>query len=171
MDQKRLNYSVRKLKPKDIPRYLALTKINDRESDFLGSSPEDPRISPMQLMNSISTGRMVIFVIELNGQLVGQLGMYWRRSRNKKLGHCMNLGLAVMKDYWGYGMGTSLMQACEDWAKMNQIVRLELEVVCQNEPAVALYKKCGYDIEGTKRKSMYIDGEYFDEYLMAKILI
>ena len=171
MDKKRLNYSVRQLKPKDIPRYLALTKINDKESNFLGSSPEDRRIPPMQLLQSISSGRMVIFVVEMAGQLVGQLGMYWRRTRNKKLGHCMNLGLAVMKDYWGNGMGTALMNACEDWARMNQIVRLELEVVCKNESAVALYKKCGYDIEGTKRKSMMIEDEYVDEYLMAKILI
>lgn len=53
----------------------------------------------------------------------------------------------------------------------NRIVRLELTVLCTNKIALNLYKKSGFEIEGTKRKSMYIDGEYVDEYYMSKIII
>jgi RimJ/RimL family protein N-acetyltransferase len=37
-----------------------------------------------------------------------------------------------------------------------------------NERAIALYKKMGFEIEGTKKRSMRIDGQYVDEYYMAK---
>lgn len=35
--------------------------------------------------------------------------------------------------------------------------------------AVKLYQKCGFQIEGTREKSMKVDGEFIDEYYMAKI--
>jgi RimJ/RimL family protein N-acetyltransferase len=43
-------------------------------------------------------------------------------------------------------------------------------VAIRNEPGIALYKKMGFNIEGIKRESLYIDGKYIDEYFLAKIL-
>lgn len=51
----------------------------------------------------------------------------------------------------------------------NGIVRLELSVMTHNQAALALYIKNGFEIEGTKRKSLIIDGEWVDEYYMSKI--
>jgi Acetyltransferases, including N-acetylases of ribosomal proteins len=48
------------------------------------------------------------------------------------------------------------------------LTRLELTVMVHNERAIALYKKMGFEIEGTKKRSMRIDGQYVDEYYMAK---
>jgi RimJ/RimL family protein N-acetyltransferase len=42
--------------------------------------------------------------------------------------------------------------------------------MAHNERGIALYKKCGFEIEGMKKKSLYIDGEWIDEYYMGKIL-
>ncbi|KGX92275.1 hypothetical protein N781_17515 [Pontibacillus halophilus JSM 076056 = DSM 19796] len=50
------------------------------------------------------------------------------------------------------------------------ITRLELHVVTANEPAIKLYNQRGFEIEGTIRNSLYIDGHYYDEYIMAKQL-
>jgi len=44
-----------------------------------------------------------------------------------------------------------------------------LTVVCENDIAKHLYEKNGFEIEGIKKKSMYIDKKYVDEYYMAKI--
>ncbi|WP_353611594.1 GNAT family N-acetyltransferase [Bacillus sp. FJAT-25509] len=58
----------------------------------------------------------------------------------------------------------------EEWAIKHSISRLELTVVKQNEAGVGLYKKMGYEIEGTKRNSLIINSNSFDEYYMAKLL-
>lgn len=68
------------------------------------------------------------------------------------------------------GLGTSLFQQLEKWAINQNIVRLELTVVTQNEAGIGLYKKSGFEIEGTKRKSLLIDGKCFDEYYMSKLI-
>ena len=50
------------------------------------------------------------------------------------------------------------------------MTRLELTVFCENTPAVRLYRKMGFEIEGIRRNSMKLDGVYKDEYAMAKML-
>jgi RimJ/RimL family protein N-acetyltransferase len=75
-----------------------------------------------------------------------------------------------MKDFWGKGIGNQLMNAIEEWAAENNIVRIELEVMAHNERGIALYKKRGFELEGLKKKSVCVNGEYKDEYMMAKII-
>lgn len=38
------------------------------------------------------------------------------------------------------------------------------------EPGIALYKKQGFEIEGTRKHAYIINGQYVDEYYMGKIL-
>ena len=42
--------------------------------------------------------------------------------------------------------------------------------MCPNYVAINLYQKSGFKVEGTKKKSMYIDSKYIDEYYRSKIL-
>lgn len=67
-------------------------------------------------------------------------------------------------------MGLCLFREMDIWAMNNGIVRLELSVMTHNQAALGLYTKSGFEIEGTKRKSLIIDGEWVDEYYMSKIL-
>lgn len=56
------------------------------------------------------------------------------------------------------------------WAKENAIKRLELTVICTNIVAKQLYEQKGFVVEGTKKNAMLIDGDYVDEFYMAKLL-
>jgi len=47
------------------------------------------------------------------------------------------------------------------------LTRLELEVYHANEPAISLYKKFGFVIEGRLTNFAYRDGQYVDSYFMA----
>lgn len=73
-------------------------------------------------------------------------------------------------DYRSIKIGTNLFKELIDWASQNNIVRLELTVMTNNKGAIALYEKMGFKIEGLKEKSLLVDGQYIDEYYMAKIL-
>ena len=74
------------------------------------------------------------------------------------------------EDYRGKGIGTSFFEMLNCWAKENGIKRLELTVECCNETARHLYEKSGFKIEGTREKSMFVNGSFVDEFYMAKIL-
>lgn len=165
-----MKYTIRRLERQDIPQYIALIRFTDHETKFLGVDPDEKPPTMMQIMGSMKAGRQIAFVAEDEQGLIGHLGGFWRRGKNARLGHCINVGLAVMQDFWGQGIGNALMNAFEEWAAQNGIVRIELEVMAHNERAVALYKKRGFEVEGLKKKSICVDGEYIDEYLMAKLL-
>ena len=49
------------------------------------------------------------------------------------------------------------------------LVRVELTVFVDNEPAIALYRKFGFEVEGTHRKYGRRDGELIDTYAMARV--
>jgi RimJ/RimL family protein N-acetyltransferase len=55
------------------------------------------------------------------------------------------------------------------WASAIGLVRLELTVHTTNDRAVALYKRFGFQIEGTRQASLLVAGEYRDEYLMSRV--
>lgn len=109
-----------------------------------------------------------IFVAEEADKLVGYLLAIG--GSVKKTRHSAYLVIGILEEYRGQRIGTALFQSVDEWAKSCHISRLELTVVTENKAAVALYKKSGFDIEGTKRNSLMIDEIPFDEYYMAKLL-
>jgi putative acetyltransferase len=105
----------------------------------------------------------------VTGEIVGELGleMYPRAPRRR---HAANLGMAVRDDWQGKGVGTALMQAAVDLAdRWLNLTRLELEVYSDNEPGVRLYKKFGFEVEGTLRQFAFRDGQYVDALMMARL--
>lgn len=93
-----------------------------------------------------------------------------QRGRVIREQHSVYIVVGIREKYQHQGIGTVLFKQLDEWAHENNIVRMELTVMCLNNAAFNLYRKCGFEVEGTKRKSMYIDGKYVDEYYMSKIL-
>jgi L-phenylalanine/L-methionine N-acetyltransferase len=78
--------------------------------------------------------------------------------------------MAVRDDWQGRGIGTALMEVALDLAdNWLNLTRMELSVYTDNAAAVALYKKFGFEIEGTHRRYAFRNGEYADAYTMARI--
>jgi L-phenylalanine/L-methionine N-acetyltransferase len=49
------------------------------------------------------------------------------------------------------------------------LTRVELSVYTDNTAGVALYKKFGFEVEGTHRRYAFRNGQYVDAYSMARI--
>jgi len=105
----------------------------------------------------------------VEGELVGQLGLQAFLNRVRRR-HAGEMGMAVRDDWQGRGVGTALMQAATDLAdNWLNLTRLELEVYVDNEPAIRLYKKFGFTVEGTLARFAYRGGQYVDIYEMARL--
>ena len=84
--------------------------------------------------------------------------------------HVGSIGMAVRDDWQGKGVGTALVEAALDLAdNWLNLTRIELRVYVDNSAAVALYKKFGFEIEGTHCRLAFRNGEYVDAYSMARI--
>jgi ribosomal protein S18 acetylase RimI-like enzyme len=78
-------------------------------------------------------------------------------------------GLAIHPLHTGKGYGVLLMQEIISFAKANNRSRVDLTVSTENEKAIALYKKCGFVIEGLLKNYSYLASQnrFVDEYLMC----
>lgn len=107
-------------------------------------------------------------VAEIDGRVVGNLGLTPEAADRRR--HVASIGMAVHDDFQGQGVGTALMEAvielAENWIG---ITRIELTVYTDNAPAIGLYKKFGFKIEGTGPRYAFRDGEYVDAYYMARV--
>jgi putative acetyltransferase len=104
----------------------------------------------------------------VDGEVVGQASVLTFPTRPRRR-HTGDIGMMVRDDWHGKGIGTALMQALVDLAdKWLNLYRLELDVYTDNEPAIKLYKKFGFQIEGTRVGEAFRDGKFVDTYAMAR---
>ena len=110
-----------------------------------------------------------LLVACIDNEVVGNVGL-WTSPNSPRRKHVGDIGMAVHDDWQGKGVGTALMEAiielADNWLNL---IRLELEVFTDNKPAIGLYQKFGFEIEGTHRCFAFRDGQYVDAYFMARL--
>jgi RimJ/RimL family protein N-acetyltransferase len=111
--------------------------------------------------------RSTILVARDADQLVGFIAIMGE-NLNKKF-HSRYIAMGVLDEFKGKKIGSRLMEAAIAFCKEQQVTRMELTVVASNERAIKLYQKYGFELEGTKRQSLKIQGKLADEFYMAKI--
>lgn len=119
-------------------------------------------------LNSAIDGNNLFFLAVDGSEIIGYISAQIGTVRRAQ--HSAYIVVGIREKYRNLGIGTEFFKKLNEWALEKKLVRLELTVLCTNKVALNLYKKSGFEIEGTKRKSMYVDGEYVDEYYMSKII-
>jgi putative acetyltransferase len=111
----------------------------------------------------------LLLVAERDGGIVATAGLHPAGTAPRRR-HAMLLGISVAAEVQGQGVGTLLMQALCDYAdRWAQVLRIELTVFVDNAVAIALYRKFGFEVEGTLRAYALRDGLYVDALAMARL--
>jgi ribosomal protein S18 acetylase RimI-like enzyme len=76
-------------------------------------------------------------------------------------------GFAVDQTCQGRGVGRLLLEAARKEAYRRKARRITLRVLSTNSRAQALYRACGYHVEGVLEGEFFIQGQYVDDVLMA----
>lgn len=113
-------------------------------------------------------GSSLMLIGTIENEIVSHL--FLQRSHNPRLSHIGDIGITVSKQHWGKSIGRHMMLTAIEWALHAHITRLQLQVRTDNERAIKLYKTLGFTREGLIKRSMCIDGIYFDDYIMGLIL-
>jgi L-phenylalanine/L-methionine N-acetyltransferase len=109
-----------------------------------------------------------ILVALVNDKIVGNLGLHMTTRRRRT--HTAHIGMGVHDEYQRLGVGSALLAAAlsqaDNWLNL---LRIELTVFTDNAPAITLYKKFGFVIEGTHVAYALRAGVYEDVYAMARL--
>ena len=163
---------IRIITPQDAEPFLRLNKQLDEETKFMLFEPGERKttveVQEKAICSMLDSGHSTIIVAEQDGTLVGQITVVGSLLARKR--HTAYIVIGIKQEYTGQGLGSKLFSAVEDWCKEKGVHRLELTVMQHNTAALRLYEKAGFRIEGSKMHSLFMDGEYIDEYCMAKYL-
>jgi putative acetyltransferase len=112
---------------------------------------------------------MIAFVAEYAGKIVGYAIVYRPPHRSRKgIG---DLAIYLHQDFHGVGLGTAMTKRLLEQAKKGGMHKIQLSVVAENLPAIRLYEKYGFKVEGTSEDAFFgFDGKYHDMILMGLIL-
>lgn len=105
---------------------------------------------------------------ELKPKVLGHVSVMTSNKPRMKLSAV--LMIAVHPEAHGKGIGKAMLiemlNQADNWLNL---VRVELEVHKDNETAIALYQKLGFEIEGEKRFSIFKEGKLSSLLMMARI--
>ncbi|UFU00451.1 GNAT family N-acetyltransferase [Radiobacillus kanasensis] len=102
----------------------------------------------------------------LDGKLVGNVTLV--HKTHPKFAHKVELvAMYVSKNHRNLQIGTKLLQEVIRYGKEAGIEQLQLCVVADNEKAVHVYQKIGFEIYGTEKQAIKVGKRYLDEHLMV----
>lgn len=111
------------------------------------------QFSREQLEHFLTRAHATTLVIDIQGTVRGSAIMLWRRA--SRTGHLYSI--TTDPDVQGRGLGGRLLAACEEAARNRGCTTVALESRPDNEPALAMYRKRGYQPGGTV-PNYYSDG-------------
>ena len=168
-----MTVTVRHAKPGDAAALVAHLKALAAEPAInIPLAPDEVTLTTEQERELIEdlegSTRSALFVAVDGKDIVGELSVKAISSR-RAVAHVATLGMSVAAAHRRRGVGELLLREAIAWADANGFLRVELYVYARNAPAIALYEKLGFALEG-KRAAFIRDGETFlDDLVMARI--
>lgn len=87
------------------------------------------------------------------------------------MSHRGEIGIRVKKVAWGIGIGSMLLEKLLNFAKnIAKVDMVSLEVRSDNDRAIRLYKKYGFEKVGCFKGYFKIDGKLIDFDIMEKFV-
>lgn len=117
------------------------------ETDYMLSYPDESTFNgeteAKLLEDKTASDKEVELVAFVDGKVAGSAGISSIGDKYK-IKHRADFGISLLKEYWGLGLGSALMEACIECARKAGYLQIELEAVAENDRALALYKKMGF---------------------------
>ncbi|MBO2515965.1 MAG: N-acetyltransferase [Clostridiales bacterium] len=164
---------IRSPRDEDIPGMLEYLYRSAGETEFILRYPEEcGKYTPegekrlFDAENASDHSAMLVCIVD--GKVAGNCQIGW--SRGIKTRHRASVAIALLKEYWGQGIGTALFTELIRIAESNpDIIQMELDFIEGNSRARALYEKMGFRITGVHPNAVRLkDGRLLNEYSMIR---
>lgn len=137
-----------------------------REGRYLALMQAPPLEGSRSFVQNLLNGAGIQVLAVDGGRVVGWCDVVrdWRDGFR----HGGHLGMGLVPEYRGRGIGERLARAAIDAAFTSGMERVELEVFASNTAAISLYDKLGFVVEGVKKRARKTDDDaYEDNVIMA----
>lgn len=155
---------LRERRPSDVPYARAWFADPDGMRWTLRTYPAGPEAYEVP-SEPPSWGTLQLTVVADGTKPIGYAGLGDMSAVNRRALVWLAIGDAAYRGR-GYGEDT-LRTLCRYAFDTVNLAKVELEVVVDNAAAVALYTRLGFVVEVHRRRALWIEGAWRDEYLMG----
>ena len=121
--------------------------LTHAQTDFLLSYPDENSYDPEQearfLAEKTLSPNEIELVAVIDGRVAGTAGIEAVGTKYK-VRHRAEMGISILREYWGLGLGRALVRACIDCAREAGYTQLELNAAAENVRALSLYRSLGF---------------------------
>lgn len=166
---------IRSPQEEDIPGMLDYLLLSAGETEFILRYPEEcgkytyeGEKALFERLNASQEDAMLVCIVD--GKVAGSCQISFHQRLKTK--HRASVAIALLREFWGQGIGTRLFQEMIGIAQRHGgILQMELEVVEGNDRARHLYEKMGFRIAGVRPNAICLkDGRLLHEYLMIRTM-
>jgi ribosomal protein S18 acetylase RimI-like enzyme len=161
-------YKIVPIAEEHIPGFWRAVDSVSKEREFLAFLEAPPIETTYVYVRENIKDKRPHYVALVDGSVVGWCDI---TSLNRPIyAHAGVLGMGITKEFRGIGIGSELMKQTLERAKQIGLTRVSLFVRENNHPAMNLYKKMGFEIEGFHRNAVLIGMTYENYYSLAILL-
>lgn len=159
--------------PENAAEMLSYIKTASGETDFLLRYPEEWNLTVAQeeawIQNLSASSTVLAITCFVDGKVAGNCEISFKKGI--KEGHRASVAIAILKSYWGQGVGSAMFEELISAAKAHGTEIIELEYLQGNQRAVHLYEKFGFETVAEKPCAIKLkNGTYLSEFYMQKHL-
>jgi RimJ/RimL family protein N-acetyltransferase len=158
--------NVRRATAQDAEAFASVVAAVAAEERWIGTEPPVDIAEFAERVRARLQGGDLLWVLELDGRVVGTLGLHATRAAG-----VMSIGMCILEEARGRGGGRLFMEAVMAHALASRLHKIELEVWPDNARAIALYEAFGFEVEGERREHYRRrDGTLRSSFIMARLL-
>ncbi len=161
--------------PADAAEMIEMRIRTAGETDFLMNYPEELMDYPLEnqikfIENAVESENEFMLAAIVDGKLIGNCSVSFHTKIKTR--HRASIGIAMLKEYWGLGIGSAFFEELIRAAQNHDgTTQLELEVAEGNHRAIRLYEKYGFETVGFRPDAFRLkDGTMLKEFFMIKKL-
>lgn len=146
--------------------------LTHEQTDYLFTYPDegsfDVGSEARYLQDKTDSANEIEILAEIQGVVAGTAGIEAVGTK-EKLRHRAEFGVSVDRTYWGLGIGRALTRACITCARQAGYAQLELDVVAENDSAIALYRSEGFVEYGRNPKGFRTRNGNWQELVLMRL--
>jgi RimJ/RimL family protein N-acetyltransferase len=162
------NVTVTRVVEDDAAELLEMLRQASEETDYLsftgglGISLDEER-AYLRSLDESTSGTMLKAVVD--GVIAGSASI--TRGKGVRFRHAGDIGVAVLREHWGRGVGRALMQGIVSEGQRLGLRRLALKVRVDYLRAIALYESLGFRHEGRLIGAFAVGDTLYDDLQMG----
>jgi len=166
--------TIRTAQTEDAAALLAYICLVAEETEFFIFEPDEfPKTDEEErkwIQDHLDHPGQIVLLAVTVGTIIGNVS--FENGSCRRIAHRGSLGIAVVKEWRGQGIGTMMMETLLEWATGNPLIeKVCLEVFTTNTGAIRLYRKLGFVEEELRLKDIKIGpGRYVDTQAMGKFV-